>query len=84
MPKTLRPDPTFYPSPRLAMEGPAENYAYVLMLSPDFSKPDGLAIVDVAPGSSTYGKVVHTVIMPNTGDEFITSAGTPAAPRFRR
>jgi hypothetical protein len=28
--KTLRPDPTFYPSPRLAMEGPAENYAYVL------------------------------------------------------
>ena len=68
--KTLRPDPTFYPSPRLAMEGPAENYAYVLMLSPDFSKPDGLAVVDVAPGSNTYGKIVHTVIMPNTGDEF--------------
>ena len=68
--KTLRPDPTFYPSPRLAMEGPAENYAYVLMLSPDFSKPDGLAVVDVAPGSNIYGKIVHTVIMPNTGDEF--------------
>ena len=27
--ETLRPDPTFYPSPKLAMEAPAENYAYV-------------------------------------------------------
>jgi hypothetical protein len=36
--ETLRPDPTFYPSPKLAMEAPAENYAYVLMLSPDGSQ----------------------------------------------
>jgi hypothetical protein len=37
----------------MAMEGPTENYAYVLLLSPDFSKLVGLAIVDVAPGSKT-------------------------------
>jgi selenium-binding protein 1 len=66
----LRPDPTFYPSPRLAMQAPAETHAYVLLLSPDFSKPDALGVVDVSPGSATYGAVVHTVTMPNTGDEF--------------
>ena len=68
--ETLRPDPTFYPSPKLAMEAPAENYAYVLMLSPDGSQPDALGVVDVQLGSSTYGTLVHTVVMPNKGDEF--------------
>src|SRR5918993_1060660 len=68
--ETLRPDPTFYPSPKLAMEAPVENYAYVLMLSPDGSQPDALGVVDVATGSQTYGGIVHTVTMPNTGDEF--------------
>ena len=29
-----------------------------------------LAVIDVKPGSPTYGKVVHTVTMPNKGDEF--------------
>src|SRR3954468_21950607 len=67
---TLRPDPTFYPSPKLAMEAPAENYAYVLMLSPDGSQPDALGVVDVQPGSKTYGRLVHTLAMPNKGDEF--------------
>ena len=27
----LRPDPTFYASPKLAMEGPAENFAYTML-----------------------------------------------------
>lgn len=67
---TLRPDPTFHASPKLAMEAPAENYAYTLMLSPDFSEPDALAVVDVSPISKDYGKIVHTVTMPNKGDEF--------------
>ena len=39
----LRPDPTFYPSAKLAMQAPVENYAFTVMLSPDGSKPDGLA-----------------------------------------
>ncbi len=65
-----RPDPTFHASPRLAMEAPVETLAYTLMLSPDGSEPDGLAVVDVDPGSPTFGQIVHQVLMPNTGDEF--------------
>ena len=67
---TIRPDPIFHATAKLAMEAPAERYAYCLMLSPDFSRPDGLAVVDVDPKSSSYSKIVHTVVMPNKGDEF--------------
>ena len=66
----VRPDPSFYPSPKDAMEAPAETLAFTLMLSPDFSQPDGLAVVDVNPTSDTYGQIVHQVIVPNKGDEF--------------
>ncbi len=66
----LRPDPTFHPSPKLAMEAPPETFAYTLMLSPDFSQPDALGVMNVDPASPDYGKIVHTVVMPNTGDEF--------------
>ena len=66
----IRPDPTFHASPKLAMEAPPESFAYTVLLSPDFSKPDALAVIDVKPGSSTYSQVVHTVTMPNKGDEF--------------
>ena len=44
--ESLRPDPTFYPSPRIAMEAPQERLAYTLLLSPDHSKPDALAVVE--------------------------------------
>jgi hypothetical protein len=67
---TIRPDPTFHASPKLAMEAPPETFAYTLMLSPDFSKPDALAVIDVKSGSPTFSQVVHTVMMPNKGDEF--------------
>ncbi len=43
---TMRPDPTFHASPKLAMEAPPENFAYTLLLSPDFSQPDALAVID--------------------------------------
>jgi len=52
------------------MEAPPENFAYTLLLSPDFSKPDALAVIDVKKGSPTYSQIVHTVTMPNKGDEF--------------
>ena len=65
-----RPDPTFYASPKLAMAAPRENFAYTLLLSPDFSQPDALAVIDVQPGSPTFSQVVHTVTMPFKGDEF--------------
>ena len=65
------PDPTFHASARSwRCEAPPEKVAYTVMLSPDFSQPDGLAVVDVDPGSKSFGKIVHTVIMPNKGDEF--------------
>ena len=66
----IRPDPTFYPSPKLAMEGPPEEFAYTALLSGDSSKPDALAVIDVKRGSPTYSQVVHTVTMPYKGDEF--------------
>jgi selenium-binding protein 1 len=50
---TMRPDPTFHASPKLAMEASPENFAYTLLLSPDFSQPDALAVIDVKPGSPT-------------------------------
>ena len=64
------PDPTFHASAKLAMQAPPEKLAYTVTLSPDFSRPDALAVVDLDPGSKSFGKIVHTVIMPNKGDEF--------------
>jgi selenium-binding protein 1 len=61
---------TFHASAKLAMQAPPEKLAYTVMLSPDFSRPDALAVVDLDPGSKSFGKIVHTVIMPNKGDEF--------------
>ena len=66
----LRPDPTFHASAKLAMEAPVENYAFTVMFSPDFSQPDGIAVIDLKKGSKTYGEIVHKVIVPNKGDEF--------------
>jgi selenium-binding protein 1 len=66
----VRPDPTFHATAKLAMEAAPETLAYTLMLSPDFSQSDGLGVVEVDPKSPQYGKIVHTVMMPNKGDEF--------------
>lgn len=68
--QSLRPDPTFHASPRLAMEAPRERIAYTALLSPDGSRPDAIAVVDVDPGSRDYGRVLHRLDMPYKGDEF--------------
>ena len=68
----LTPDPTFYPSPRLATQAPPEELAYVVTLntsSNGASKPDALTVLDVNPQSSTYSQVVGRLDMPNVGDE---------------
>src|SRR5205085_3099492 len=65
----LRPDPTFHPSPRLAMEAEPEHICYTALLSPNRSRPDARAVVDVDPQSAQYGKVLKRVDLPNTGDE---------------
>jgi methanethiol oxidase len=65
-----KPDPTFYPSPLLAMQAPPEKLAYVVAFNPNSDgRPDALTVVDVAPGSPTYGQVVGRVDMPTAGDE---------------
>jgi methanethiol oxidase len=65
-----RPDPTFYPSPKMAMGAPPEKLAFVAMLNAnDNGKPDALGVVDVDPASSGYGRIVGQVDMPKAGDE---------------
>src|ERR1700752_3037649 len=66
---TWRPDPSFYPSPRMAMKAPPEKLAFVAAFDPARQRPDAMAVVDVEPGSSNYSRIVGTVDMPNTGDE---------------
>jgi len=66
----LRPDPTFYPSAKSAMQAPREKLAYVAMLSVNGkAKRDAMAVVDTDPQSGSYGKLVGEVEMPNEGDE---------------
>ena len=65
-----KPDPTFYPSPRLAMQGQPESLAYVATLNTNKDgRPDAMTVVDVNPESPGYGKMVGKVNMPKAGDE---------------
>jgi methanethiol oxidase len=83
------PDPTFYPSPRLAAEAPPEKFGYVALVEPDqASRPDALGVLDLDPESDAYGSVVSTLEMPNIGDELhhfgwnaCSAALCPSAPR---
>ena len=68
MPKLL-PDQSFYPSPTMAMQAPAETLAYVALLNPDPAGPDALAVLDVNPESPGYGAQISRVEMPGVGDE---------------
>jgi len=65
----LKPDPTFYPSPSLAMEAPPEQLAYVAMIDPSQTRPDAIGVIDVKPGSDTYGRLLRQVDMSSPGDE---------------
>jgi methanethiol oxidase len=66
----FKADPTFYPSPKLAAQAPAEKLAYVAALSANGgAKPDALAVVNVDAQSRAYGSIVGQVDMPNVGDE---------------
>jgi selenium-binding protein 1 len=67
---TWRPDPTFYPSARMAMRAPRERIAYVALLNPQSNgRPDAMGVVDVDPASRTYGELIGRVDMPRAGDE---------------
>lgn len=74
---SFRPDPSFYPSPRLAMQAPPERVACVAAFDADAAlgrttgtpRHDGVATVDVEPGSKTYGQIVSFTEVPTVGDE---------------
>jgi 56kDa selenium binding protein (SBP56) len=75
-----RPDPTFYPSPKMAMQAPAEKLAFVAMLNAkDNGRPDALGVVDVDPSSTgtAISLARWTCRMPGTN--CIISDGTRAA-----
>ena len=66
----LLPDPTFYPSPRLAMEAPTETLAYVALLSSgEHGQKDALGVVDTDPHSPTYGTLAGRLDLPTAGNE---------------
>ncbi|HXH11972.1 MAG TPA: selenium-binding family protein [Alphaproteobacteria bacterium] len=65
-----KPDPTFYPSPKLAMQAPPERFAYVAAIDPSGKeRPDAMTVIDVDPRSPTYSQMVGQVEMPYVGDE---------------
>jgi len=64
----FRPDPTFYPSPKLAMQAPVEKLAYVAALNTNGS-PDEMTVVDLEANSPTHGQIVKRLPMPGLGDE---------------
>jgi selenium-binding protein 1 len=70
MATTWKPDPTFYPSPKMACEAPQEKLAYVAILNPDGNgRPDALEVLDVDPRSATYAQRIGRLDFPHAGDE---------------
>ncbi len=66
----MRPDPTFYPSPKMAMQSPPETLAYVALINPTGKgAPDAIGVIDVDPNSKGYGRLIGRTDMPNAGDE---------------
>ena len=65
-----KPDPTFYPSPAMAGEAPAERLAYVALLaSAESGRRDALGVVDTDPASKSYSRLVGQVDLPDGGNE---------------
>ncbi|GMG86355.1 selenium-binding protein SBP56-related protein [Biformimicrobium ophioploci] len=83
-----KPDPSFYPSAKMAMQAPPERHAYVAALNHGRNdKPDAICVVDLDVVSPTYGQLVYTLELPNVGDELhhfswnaCSSALCPQAP----
>jgi selenium-binding protein 1 len=66
----MLPDPTFYPSPKQAMQATPEKLAFVTLLNArQDGSSDALALIDVDPVSKGYGEIVSEVKMPFAGDE---------------
>lgn len=58
----LRPDASFYPSPKAAMQAPPERLAYVALLNDGKNgHHDAMGVIDLDPASSQYGRIVGQV-----------------------
>ena len=57
---TWTPDPTFYPSARMAMQAPAEKLAYMAILSVEGTEPDALGVDDLDPQCAIPGLVLNS------------------------
>lgn len=65
-----KPDPSFYPSPRMAMQAPPEKKGYVATLNYGRNnRPDELHVVDLDPASKNYSQSIGKLVMPVAGDE---------------
>lgn len=64
-----RPDQSFYPSAKMAMQASPEKIAYVSMLNARPDAPDAIGVIDVDPASDRFGQLMARVDMPNAGDE---------------
>jgi methanethiol oxidase len=66
----LFPDPTFYPSPALAMEAAPEKLAYVALLATGGNGArDAIGVVDTDRESQTFGRLVGRTDLPQGGNE---------------
>ncbi|MGH9374378.1 MAG: selenium-binding protein SBP56-related protein, partial [Vicinamibacterales bacterium] len=66
----MRPDPSFYPSPGMAMQAPAERLAYVALLNVgNAGRRDAMGVVDLDPQSAGYGQLVGQVELPRGDNE---------------
>ena len=70
----MLPDRTFYASPTLAAEAPAERLAYVALLASQTNgngskRTDALGVIDVDPGSPEYGRLVGRLDFPQGDNE---------------
>src|ERR1700694_3597210 len=66
-----KPDQTFYPSARMAMQAPSEQLGYVVTFNPtpQNGRHDALCVLDLDPKSRTYAQVVSRTEVPMVGDE---------------
>jgi selenium-binding protein 1 len=65
-----KPDKSFYPSPKEAMQAPPETLAYVALLnSKGQGEADGIGVIDLDPQSRAYGQLVHKTEFPNADNE---------------
>jgi hypothetical protein len=78
-----KPDQTFYPSPRMAMQGPQEKLGYVAVFNPEpkNGRHDALCVLDLDPTSPPTARSLGAPKCPELVTNCIISDGMHAAPR---